>query len=77
MSTPGPPREDAPPRMARSRKLWHLGMQQMIVTVVIIIVLNVVARRLGLGWGGSIAMCAAIAFSWPFVAAWWNGRRRK
>ncbi|TDE92571.1 hypothetical protein EXU48_13575 [Occultella glacieicola] len=63
--------------MARSRTLWHLGMRQMIVTVVIIIVLNVVARRLGLGWGGSIVMCAAIAFAWPFAAAWWNARRRR
>lgn len=63
-------------RITRNRRLWKLGTTQLIITLVIIVVINIVARRLHLGWGGSIVLCAVVAFGWPFVAAWWRERKR-
>ena len=63
-------------RISRDRRLWRLGTRQMIITLVLIVVINVAARRLGLGFGGSIVLCAVVAFAWPFVATWWARRRR-
>ena len=63
-------------RISRDRRLWRLGTRQMIVTLVLIVLINLAARRLGLGFGGSILLCAAVAFAWPFVATWWSRRRR-
>ncbi|WP_147917493.1 hypothetical protein [Ruania zhangjianzhongii] len=63
-------------RIGRDRRLWRLGTRQMIITLVLILIINLVARRMGLGFGGSIVLCAAVAFSWPFVATWWSRRRR-
>lgn len=63
-------------RISRDRRLWRLGTRQMIITLVLILIINIVARRMGLGFGGSIALCAAVAFAWPFLATWWSRRRR-
>lgn len=64
-------------RITRDRRLWRLGTRQMIVTLVLIVLINLAARRLGLGFGGSIVLCALVAFSWPFVATWWARRKRR
>ena len=62
-------------RPPSNRALWHLGVRQMLVTVALVIVLNVVARRMGLNLTGSIVLCAALALAWPFLATWWRRRR--
>lgn len=62
-------------RITRNRRLWRLGTRQMIVTLVLIVIINLAARRLGLGFGGSIVLCALVAFCWPFIATWWSRRR--
>ncbi|SEE10779.1 hypothetical protein [Ruania alba] len=64
------------PRVHRDRRLWRLGTRQMIITLVLIVLINLVAYRLRLGWTGSIILCAVVAFSWPFVATWWSRRKR-
>lgn len=64
-------------RISRDRRLWRLGTRQMIVTLVLILLINVAAHRLGLGFGGSIVLCAVVAFSWPFIATWWARHRRR
>lgn len=63
-------------RISRDRRLWRLGTRQMLITLALIVLINFAARRLGLGFGGSIVLCAAVAFAWPFVATWWVRRRR-
>ncbi|HIZ34892.1 MAG TPA: hypothetical protein H9815_03870 [Candidatus Ruania gallistercoris] len=63
-------------RISRDRRLWRLGTRQMIITLVLILLINIVARRLGLGFGGSIVLCAVVAFAWPFAVTWWHRRRR-
>ena len=63
-------------RISRDRRLWRLGTRQMIITLVLILIINLVARRMGLGFGGSILLCAGVAFAWPFLATWWSRRRR-
>ncbi|WP_159622491.1 hypothetical protein [Ruania rhizosphaerae] len=64
------------PRVHRDRRLWRLGTKQMLITLAVILLINLIAYRLGLGWGGTLVLCALIAFSWPFVATWWHRRRR-
>ncbi|UFU08231.1 hypothetical protein [Ruania halotolerans] len=65
------------PPVHRDRRLWRLGTKQMIITLVLIVLINLLAHRLHLGWTGSILLCAAVAFSWPFVATWWSRRQRR
>ncbi|UFU04501.1 hypothetical protein LQF12_08010 [Ruania suaedae] len=64
------------PGIHRDRRLWRMGTKQMLITLGVILLINLVAYRLGLGFGGTLVLCALIAFSWPFVATWWNRRRR-
>src|SRR5699024_11751432 len=63
-------------RISRDRRLWRLETRQMIMILVLLGLVNWAARRLGCGFGGSILLCAAVAFAWPFVATWWSRRRR-
>ncbi|WP_022916343.1 hypothetical protein [Ruania albidiflava] len=63
-------------RISRDRRLWRLGTRQMLITLALIVLINLAARRLGLGFAGSIVLCAVVAFTWPFVATWWARRRR-
>ena len=61
-------------RIGSSRPLWRLGLRQMVVTVVVVIVLNLIARRLGLSFTGGIVLCAAVALAWPFLSSRWRRR---
>ncbi|WP_144016788.1 hypothetical protein [Beutenbergia cavernae] len=63
------PRASSAPKAPSNRALFRLGATQMVLTIVVVIVLNVVARRLGLNFWGSVALCAVVALAWPFVAA--------